>query len=148
MRSTSSPRSTSRPHSPFLKRVAYPIGNLNGSICIGTYRLTFTVEYLSQGPLVKYFPNQSVIPNAWCRLHHNCSRSPPTIIDYSLTMETACDMFVALLAFLLQCLGWFFQSCMDLTMWGPDPSHLGLVACLPHSVSPLRIVIQLLEVAG
>ena len=32
-------------------------------------------------------------------------------------METARDMSVASLALLLQCMGWLFQSCMDLTMW-------------------------------
>ena len=38
-------------------------------------------------------------------------------MDYSLIMETARDMSVAILAFLLQSMGWMIQSCMTLTMW-------------------------------
>ena len=62
--------------------------------------------------------------NPWCRLHHNHPHPPPTTVSL---WRPARDMSVALLAFLLQCLGWMFQSCMDLTMWDLTCSVLSLV---------------------
>ncbi|KAI1291213.1 hypothetical protein F5Y03DRAFT_400884 [Xylaria venustula] len=48
---------------PLLKRVAYPIDRIHRSVCIGTWRLTFRVEYLSKGPVVYYNRHHEVIKN-------------------------------------------------------------------------------------
>jgi hypothetical protein len=48
---------------PLLKRVAYPVGRMDRSVCIGTWRLTFDIEYAEDGPIVRYTPHREVIQN-------------------------------------------------------------------------------------
>jgi DNA-directed RNA polymerase subunit M/transcription elongation factor TFIIS len=48
---------------PLLTRMAFPIEGLTTSVCIGTYRFTFEVKYLDDGPVVYYAPHATVIPN-------------------------------------------------------------------------------------
>ncbi len=48
---------------PLLARMAFPIEGLTRSVCIGTYRFTFEVKYLDDGPVVSYAPHATVIPN-------------------------------------------------------------------------------------
>jgi len=48
---------------PLLTRMAFPIEGLTTSVCIGTYRFTFEVKYLDDGPVVYYSPHATVIPN-------------------------------------------------------------------------------------
>jgi len=36
---------------------------LSKSVCIGTYRLVFKVEYMEGGPIVSYRPHRTVIEN-------------------------------------------------------------------------------------
>jgi hypothetical protein len=54
---------------PLLKRVAYPVGRMDTSICIGTWRLTFSVEYEDDGPIVRYKPHKEVIMCRHFELH-------------------------------------------------------------------------------
>ncbi|KAK6436906.1 hypothetical protein LTR95_006910 [Oleoguttula sp. CCFEE 5521] len=48
---------------PLLARLAFPIEGLTRSVCIGTYRFTFEVKHLEDGPIVVYSPHTTVIPN-------------------------------------------------------------------------------------
>jgi hypothetical protein len=48
---------------PLLKRVAYPVGRMDTSVCIGTWRLTYTIKYEDEGPVVSYKPHKEVIQN-------------------------------------------------------------------------------------
>ncbi|KAH8156706.1 hypothetical protein CIB48_g11545 [Xylaria polymorpha] len=47
-----------------LTRVAFPVGTIERSFCIGTYRLTFDVEYTNNGPIVTYKPHNTIIENS------------------------------------------------------------------------------------
>ncbi|KAK5145851.1 hypothetical protein LTR04_001193 [Oleoguttula sp. CCFEE 6159] len=48
---------------PLLSRLAFAVGELSRSVCIGTYRLTFDVEFTDEGPVVSYKPHKTVIGN-------------------------------------------------------------------------------------
>ncbi|RYP85484.1 hypothetical protein DL770_005042 [Monosporascus sp. CRB-9-2] len=48
---------------PLLKRIAYPIAKLDRSVCVGIWRLTFSVEYGKEGPTVYYSQHKEVIQN-------------------------------------------------------------------------------------
>ena len=48
---------------PLLTRLAFAIGELSRSVCIGTYRLTFDVDFTPEGPIVSYRPHRTVIDN-------------------------------------------------------------------------------------
>lgn len=48
---------------PLLTRLAFAVQGLTRSVCIGTYRLTFKVEYKDGGPIVVYTPHKTVIEN-------------------------------------------------------------------------------------
>lgn len=46
-----------------LKRVAYPVGHIDTSVCIGTWRLTYTVEHIEEGLVVRFKPHREVVQN-------------------------------------------------------------------------------------
>lgn len=48
---------------PLLSRVANPISAVSRSVCIGTWRLRYTVDWLDVGPIVRYMPHEEVIEN-------------------------------------------------------------------------------------
>lgn len=48
---------------PLLKRIAFPLSRLARSVCVGTWRLRFRVEYDQEGPTVHYAPHEEVIEN-------------------------------------------------------------------------------------
>ena len=48
---------------PIIKRVSYPIGPVLRSVCIGTWRLTFTIEFKDRGPHLHFSPHPSVVGN-------------------------------------------------------------------------------------
>ncbi|KAF4460194.1 cell division control 48 variant 1 [Fusarium albosuccineum] len=48
---------------PLLTRVAFSLGTIKKSVCIGTYRLKFEIVYLDDGPIVKFEPHELVIDN-------------------------------------------------------------------------------------
>ncbi|RYP11921.1 hypothetical protein DL767_011213 [Monosporascus sp. MG133] len=54
---------------PLLKRIAYPIAKLDRSVCVCTWRFTFSVEYGKKGPTVYYSQHKEVTQNS-NRLQH------------------------------------------------------------------------------
>ena len=44
-----------------ITRIAFAIGKVQRSICIGTWRLLYEVEYIDGSPVVKYIPHPTVI---------------------------------------------------------------------------------------
>lgn len=52
-----------RRYYPLLSRLAFPLGPIKKSVCIGTYRLKFMIKYMDGGPIVSYAPHEVVIEN-------------------------------------------------------------------------------------
>ncbi len=48
---------------PLLTRLAFPLAPIGRSVCIGTYRLRFDIDYTNDGPIVSYKPHEMVIEN-------------------------------------------------------------------------------------
>ncbi|OBT60330.1 hypothetical protein VE03_10271 [Pseudogymnoascus sp. 23342-1-I1] len=48
---------------PLVTRVAFPIAELERSVCIGTWRMTFSIEHTEHGPIVFYSPHKLVLSN-------------------------------------------------------------------------------------
>ncbi|KAK8869288.1 hypothetical protein PGQ11_007866 [Apiospora arundinis] len=46
------------------KRIAFPIATVHPSLCIGTYRLMYEVEYTEDSPIVYYMLHKPVIERA------------------------------------------------------------------------------------
>ena len=45
------------------EQTSFPMGMVQPSVCIGTFRLRFVCEYASDGPIVYFFPHERVIDN-------------------------------------------------------------------------------------
>jgi hypothetical protein len=48
---------------PTVTRLAFPVGKLERSVCINTWRLTYTVSYVNDGPVVTMDMHRTVIDN-------------------------------------------------------------------------------------
>lgn len=79
-----------------LKRIAYPVGRMYPSVCIGTYRLMFHAETSSTGTIVHYRPHPVMIPNPTGNADVNrvyCFVKSPIIVPYpfSIPYEVVVD---------------------------------------------------------
>jgi hypothetical protein len=54
------------------KRIAFPVARIQESICIGTYRLVYNVEYKDDSAIVHFRPHPTVIPRG--NKHESSSR--------------------------------------------------------------------------
>lgn len=81
---------------PLLARLAYPVGKVDQSVCIGTCRLTFKIDYMDEGPVVYYRPHKTIIENRRGDEHRRIYMfvTPPIIMlfPYPCPMKTVVDL--------------------------------------------------------